>query len=437
MVIKALLLMGGSGERFGSDLPKQFHRISGKKVYLHTLEKFLKSGLFNEILLVVPEKWIETVQTELPEGPIKTVMGGTTRQHSSYLGLLACGPETNFVVIHDAVRPFVSQKILKENVEAVQIHEAIDTCIPSADTLIHKSQEDEILTIPNRSEYMRGQTPQSFSYPLILKAHLCALGGNASDDCQLILHYVKDKKIKVVYGEESNIKITTELDLFLAEQLFRLQPSPQLLAKKSLKGKKYIITGGTGGIGSALHKILHKEGAEVIVISPSAPQFPADLTNSETARSLFETLGPVDGLINSLGCFQFKEVSALQPLEIEKLIDVNLIGLIFSSKYAQIKEKGHIVNIASSSYSKGRKNYAIYSAAKAAVVNFTQGLAEERLDLCINALIPQRTNTTMRQTHFPHEDPSTLLSPEAVAESILNLLQQDAVTGSIIEVRQR
>jgi len=221
MIIKAIILMGGSGSRFGSDQPKQFHYISDKKIYIHTLERFLESGLFDEIILVSPEGWIEKIREELPSGPILLIKGGRTRQESSYLGLLACGKNTDFVSIHDAVRPFVSQKILKANIEAVKTFQAVNTCIPSTDTLIHKSSDETVLSIPSRSDYMRAQTPQSFAYSLILRAHECTIEKNASDDCQLLLR--QGHTIKIVQGDESNMKITNPLDLFLAEQLFRLQ----------------------------------------------------------------------------------------------------------------------------------------------------------------------------------------------------------------------
>ena len=96
-----------------------------------------------------------------------------------------------------------------------------------------------------------------------------------------------------------------------------------------------------------------------------------------------------------------------------------------------------IVNIASSSYVRGRKNYAVYASAKAAVVNFTQGLAEEREDLLINAIVPQRTLTPMRVDNFPDEHPSTLLNPEEVAREIINLLKHNSLTGTLIEIRKK
>jgi ribitol-5-phosphate 2-dehydrogenase (NADP+) / D-ribitol-5-phosphate cytidylyltransferase len=437
---KAILLMGGEGARFKSDLPKQFHRISGKKVYLHTLDTFIKSELFEEIILVCQSKWISEVKEELKSfSNIKIVPGGSTRQESSYLGLLACGQTTKIVVIHDAVRPFVSREILQKNVEAALLYQAVDTCIPSADTIVHSSSGEFIDSIPNRSEYLRGQTPQSFSYPLIVEAHKRALSQgltNSSDDCRLVLDF--GKKIHIVSGEERNIKITTELDLFLAEQLLRLPATlPSHKNNASLTGKRFIITGGTGGIGQAIVSLLQKEGAHPLVVSKSSFDHPADLTSYTETTNVFEKIGPVDGLINCVGLLKNKAFSELSHQEIEELIAVNLKTLLFSCKAAQIKEGGHIVNIASSSYFKGRKGTSIYSSTKAAVVNFSQALAEERPDIAVNVVVPQRTLTKMRKENFPNEEETLLLSPDKVAEAIVELLKQKEVTGNILEVRNR
>jgi ribitol-5-phosphate 2-dehydrogenase (NADP+) / D-ribitol-5-phosphate cytidylyltransferase len=223
--ITAILLMGGTGSRFNSALPKQFHLLSGKKIYLYALETFLKSSLFKEIILVCHPNWIEEVKEEVGSyrRAIRVIPGSSTRQESSFLGLMACQETApDFVVIHDAVRPFVSQEILQANVEGVLLHSAINTCIPSTDTLIRKSN-DCILEIPQRSEYMRGQTPQSFAYPLIVEAHHRTCLKNSSDDCRLI--FEQDHPITIVAGDEKNLKITTEFDLLIAQQMIFKKPS--------------------------------------------------------------------------------------------------------------------------------------------------------------------------------------------------------------------
>jgi len=445
--IKGILLLAGEGKRFGHAMPKQFLFLSGKKIYLHTLTTFIKTEAFEEIILVCHRDWIDTVKEEtaeeFPLSPVRVVEGGNTRQLSSFLGLLACGDKTEIVVIHDAVRPFVSSKIIFDNIEAAKKYQAVDTCIPSADTIIHSKDTGNIDSIPPRHEYFRGQTPQSFSYHLILEAHRLAQTKhffNASDDCRLVLE--SGHPVHMVEGDESNIKITSELDLFLAEQLFRLQVSslPSQASQQSLKGKCFAITGGTGGIGRAIARLLEQEGASVFLISLSSPYFSADLTSYEQAHAIFEHIyqkyGALDGLINSIGILCVKQLSALTKSEIEQLIDVNFKSIVYSSKCAQLKKGGHVINISSSACFRGRKDFAVYSAAKAAVVNFSQGFALEHPDLNVNVIVPQRTDTSLRRQHFPEEDPSTLLSPESVAEAVVSLLKQSKLTGCLIEVKR-
>lgn len=445
--IKAILLMGGCGERFGSSTPKQFHPLAGKKVYLHTVEIFLSSQLFDEIILVVSKTWLKVVKDDLSAylgTPLTVVEGGLTRQESSLKGLLSCDPHTRVAVIHDAVRPFISHSTLKDNVEkALQFH-AVDTCIPSTDTLVYAPVPTLIEQIPIRSHYLRGQTPQSFNYKLILAAHQHAEKTgwkNQSDDCSLVLNY--GHPVHIVQGSEENIKITSELDLFLAEQLLRLKHTSCPLDKQqvSLQGKRIAVTGGMGGIGSQICQLLEKEGAIPLIISRSAPTYKADLCSSQETKNLFDLLstryGPLDGLINSIGYLKTNPLETLSEEEIRNHITTNLTSIIYCCKYVKLKKGGHIINIASSSYIRGKKNYTVYSSTKAALINFTQGLSEERKELFINALVPQRTDTPLRLSNFPGEDPATLLNPIEVAQAAIRLLKQRSLTGSTVEVRQK
>jgi ribitol-5-phosphate 2-dehydrogenase (NADP+) / D-ribitol-5-phosphate cytidylyltransferase len=439
--ISALLLLGGSGSRFGSSLPKQFHRLSGKKIYFYALEALIQSSLFDEILLVCHKDWKEEIAQETKEWPfIRVVEGGNTRQESSYRGLLQCSTP-DLVLIHDGVRPFVSQRILFDNMQQALLHGAVDTCIASFDTIIHSEDQLSLTSIPERKTLLRGQTPQTFSYPLILSAHKRALEKNLchiSDDCRLVVEM--GKKVFIVPGEETNIKITSPLDLFLAEQILRLHPQSVRPHSMSLKDKHYLVIGGSGGIGQQISSFLKKEGAIVSSASKSGSLYPLDLRDPKSIESFFSSFhqrfGPIDGLIHSAGYLKVKPLSLLSYEEMEEMIQVNFTGLVYSCKLAQIKEKGHIINIASSSFSRGRKEQAIYSASKAAVVNFTQALAEERPSLFVNALIPQRTQTPMRKTNFPNENPSELLSPEEVAKALIDLLK-NSLTGSILEVKKQ
>ncbi len=438
-MITGVLLLGGEGQRFGRTTPKQFLPLSGKQIYLYTLEVFQKSPHIDQIILVCHPRFVEVLQKETTA---TVISGGKTRQESSYLGLLACGQDTEYVIIHDGVRPFITQKIITDNITAVKQFDAVDTCIPSADTIVHAKSNTQITSIPTRSEYLRGQTPQSFKYDLIMRSHEKArkLGmKNISDDCQLVLNL--KKKVHIVPGSDRNIKITTEFDLFIAEQLLRQSETIYIGdSTELLKNKVYAISGGSGGIGQALAKKLQNEGATVLILSKTAPLYTVDLTNHEETKQTFkkisQTYGGIDGLINCVGLLKIQDFAKLTSDDIDQIINVNLKSVLYCCKHVKVKAKGHLINMASSSYNRGRKSYALYSAAKAAVVNFTQGLAEEMPEHFVNSIVPARTHTKMRTNNFALEDPLTLLKPEEVADQIIAFLKTGTSTGTILEIKK-
>lgn len=219
--IAAIILLGGQGIRCQKSIPKQFALLGDKKLYLHTLETFAQIPSIDEIILVCHPDFIDSVKAEIPPYtiPINVIAGGKTRQNSSYRGLQQCNKNVDFVVVHDGARPFISKKIIEENIEKAFLHGAVDTCIPSADTIVH-GIDDKIINIPNRKQYLRGQTPQSFAYNIVMEAHQHAIKQkitNATDDCQLVL--ALDYPIVIVEGEEQNLKVTTEHDFLLAEKI--------------------------------------------------------------------------------------------------------------------------------------------------------------------------------------------------------------------------
>ena len=206
MKIAAIILLGGRSERFSQTTLKQYTLLRDKPLFQHAYDTFVGSGLFSEVILVTREP--------LPD--FSSVPAGETRQESVYNGLRALDPDTEYVMVHDGVRPFVSIEIIQRNIDAVEKYKAVNTCIATHDT-INIAREGKIDSIPKRSSCMRGQTPQTFSYPLLLEAHEKGKGENAPDDCSLVL--ALGHPIKIVEGAEENFKITTALDLAFAEAL--------------------------------------------------------------------------------------------------------------------------------------------------------------------------------------------------------------------------
>lgn len=214
----AILLMGGKGERFGNDIPKQFSLLMGQPLYTYALDIFLSVNLFDKILLVIPTEYKDTI--DIKNSRVQCITGGKTRQESVYNALQASPTNTDFVVIHDIARPFVSKKIILDNIEAVQQHAAVDTCYPATDTIVQSLDEKFIHSVLIRNEMYLGQTPQSFSYSLLLKAHQKAQKEgilNATDDCQLVQRL--DFPIFMVLGSKDNFKITEHKDLDYAQFL--------------------------------------------------------------------------------------------------------------------------------------------------------------------------------------------------------------------------
>lgn len=432
----AILLMSGNGSRFQARLPKQFCHLSGKPLYQYAFKELRACKALSPIVLVCHPDYLQEVKAFVGDEAI-VIPGGETRQESSYLGLLACqGAE--YVLIHDAVRPFVSKRIVQDNLEKVQVAGAVDTCIPSHDTLVQTDGHHLLEKIPDRTRLLRGQTPQTFRYSLILDAHqkARALGiTNAFDDCSLVLRL--GHPVTVVAGSDENIKVTTAMDLDLAELVLRRQKIVGLDANSQLTGKRYLVVGGNGGIGRMICKKLHDAGAFAYPLSRSTSPYSANISNEGELKDVFSKISqPFDGLINSAGYLKAGFVRTADAEEIRRQWEVNFLGVVFACKHVPLVPGGHILNIASSSYVRGRGGCAIYAASKAAVVNFTQALSEEHPEWSVNALVPQRTKTRLRIENFPGEAPDLLLDPEEVAKAVLAILRTEGMTGQVIEVKK-
>ncbi len=219
--VGAIILMGGTGIRFGSAIPKQFLVLGEKPIYRYSLDTLLDLNVFDEIILVCHSDWQSCVLSEIKASigleSIRVISGGETRQKSSFAGLCAFSTPPDIVLIHDAVRPFITPKIVADNLMAAIAYGAADTCIPSFDTLVYAPNRKVIASIPKREDFQRGQTPQTFRFDWILEAHQRADSkgiSNATDDCTLVA--AAGRSIAIVPGDEMNFKITSEFDLILA-----------------------------------------------------------------------------------------------------------------------------------------------------------------------------------------------------------------------------
>lgn len=229
----AVVLAGGSGSRMGMvDRPKQFIDIYGKPVIIHTLEAFEINSGIDAICVICVKEWQDDLAMWLKEYDIRKVKwianAGSSRQESSLNALNAIKDDVSdedYVIIHDAARPLVSQKIINENIEKVKEYGACDTVIPAHDTVIRSLDEKTLDSIPARKELYLGQTPQSFKYSIVRKAYddYFALDEDKrpvmTDDCGLVLH--SGIEIGMAMGDKLNMKITTMEDLLLVKSIVR------------------------------------------------------------------------------------------------------------------------------------------------------------------------------------------------------------------------
>lgn len=445
----AILLASGSGERARLSMPKQFLKVAGKTVFEHTLDIFENHQRIDSIVLVVSSDTRMMVEELVLRGRYgkvrEIVLGGASRRESSAAGIAAVSDDQAKVLVHDIVRPLLDSATIVRCIDALDFYDAVDTAIPSADTIIERATDGTIAHIPDRSTLRLGQTPQAFRAGLLRRAHLLASNDNevkVTDDCGLVVSYAL-APVAIVDGDVNNIKITYPSDIYLADRLFQLRS--RVLANGGdgldLQGKNVVIFGGSRGIGESVARLASALGATVHSFSRSEgvdvalpDQVRAALRQSEDAS------GAIDIVINTAGVLRQGLLEGTSYESIAEQIGSNLTGSIVVAKESfpfLVPRRGSIVLFASSSYTRGRARSCVYSATKAAVVNLAQGLAQEFAGpgVRINVINPERTATPMRSENFGVEPASQLLDTEVVARATLSLAISP-VTGEVLDVRK-
>lgn len=232
MKYAAIVLSAGSGKRMGSDIPKQYLNIYEKPVIYYSLKAFEESDV-SEVILVAGEHDIEYCRTQIVEkyqlAKVKAIVpGGKERYDSVYEGLKAIG-QADYVLIHDGARPMLTQEIIRRSLETVKKESACVVGMPVKDTIKVSDENGFSKQTPDRKSLWQVQTPQSFSYPLILAAYekleweLLKRENELptiTDDAMVAEFFMK-QKIKLIEGSYENIKITTPEDLLIAESFLK------------------------------------------------------------------------------------------------------------------------------------------------------------------------------------------------------------------------
>lgn len=454
MRIHALLLAGGDGDRFGAHLPKQFVRLAGEQILVRSARGVAAAGV-DRLVVVAHPSWLAETEAALARAgltvPTSVVAGGATRNESTRAGLASlAADDDDIVLVHDAVRPLVPVDVVRRSIAPIAAGDAdaTDTVIPSADTLVIVDG-DIVREIPDRARFRRGQTPQTFRASVLARAYAAAAAAgdlSATDDCSLVLRYVPDARIAAVAGDEVNLKITTPIDLVMADRMLQLRLlDPDVVAAvapvRALAGARMLVIGGTNGIGRAIADAAARQGASVAVDGRSMGLDVRDAAMvAERVDRAAAELGGLDHVLCTAGVLHVGPVADRTPADLAEVIDVNVTGTLNVARAAfphVCRSRGSFTAFASSSFTHGRPQYVAYSASKAAVVNLVQGLAEEwgGQGIRVNAVSPERTDTPMRRRAFPDEPAAGLLLPDDVASATLRLLGTD-LTGQVFDVRR-
>jgi len=419
----AIILAGGKGERFGGEVPKQFVILHGRRVMDYAIKAFEQHPDIHQIVVVVPANWEAAIAAEYPQHQI--VLGGETRRESSFNGLKACPKDTAKVLLHDAARPFLDYDTIQRVLDALDAADAVDTTIPATDTIV-QVEAGLITSMPVRDYLYQGQTPQGFRYPVICQAHKSVFV-ETTDDIRLV------KELGVpcvaVEGSRFNFKITSSNDLYMAERVTQINAA-KTAQTPDLTGKKALILGGTGGIGSALVKALTERHAVVTAVGSEI-----DLAQKSLPTSLEQDW---DIIVHSAGIFIKKPFAELSIAEWDQVMAVNLRSAFLVAKLAHktMHHGGWLTFIGSSSSHRGRTSQSVYAASKAALNNLTQSLSAEFFDrqIRVNCINPPRTDTPMRHRAFPNENRQLLADPNLVAQDILKYCAGPE-TGHIVNLK--
>ncbi len=452
----AVILAGGIGSRLNAGVPKQFLKVAGMSVIEHTISAFERHPQIDEIAVVVNDAYQQKMSSYIVKNDFKKVKrilaSGAERYHSSLSAISAYsidGEECN-LIFHDAVRPLISASVISDVVTALETYDAVDVAIPTADTIIKVSAGSIIEDIPNRKTLMRGQTPQGFKLSVIKRAYDIALADPnfvTTDDCGVVMKYLPEVKVGVVAGEGANMKLTYQEDFYLIEKLFQLKTTDLLhyeltdRERAILNGKVIVIFGASSGIGADLVDVCKECGAHVHGFSRSLTG--TDVTSVESVRKALASVndkeGRIDCVVDTAAVLHKEPLNAMAYEQIYEAIDINYKGMVIVAKesFEYLKaSKGALMFYTSSSYTRGRMNYTIYSSTKCATVNFVQAIAEEWVTygIRVHCINPERTKTPMRVRNFGVEDESTLLKSIVVAQVSAKVLASD-ITGQVVDVK--
>ena len=224
--VTAIILSAGKGRRMNSDISKQYMLFLGKPIIYYTIRAFLDSNV-DDIILVTGSEDVDFVKEGIlckygMTEKVKVVEGGKERFDSSYNGIMAAA-DADYVLIHDGARPCILPESINTLIEHVKKNDACIMGVPVKDTIKVVDKDNNVEDTPDRNTLWQVQTPQAFKRNVIIEAYEKMYDSgdkNITDDSMVVENY-SDKKVEIVMGDYSNIKVTTPEDMGLLEAFLK------------------------------------------------------------------------------------------------------------------------------------------------------------------------------------------------------------------------
>lgn len=224
-----VVFAGGVGSRMGKgSIPKQFLKLYGKPILIHTLEKFENCSLIDDIVVSCLSDWMPHLEKLIVDYGLKKVRkivpGGKTGQGSIFNGLSALKEfvvsDDDIVLVHDGVRPLVDEELIKENIDSVKRFGSAITSSHVTETIVSVDKSDNINNIFQRADVRYAKAPQSFYFKDLFRAHEKALKDgktNFIDSSSLMTYY--GARLHVIDCSSDNVKVTTPKDYYVLKAL--------------------------------------------------------------------------------------------------------------------------------------------------------------------------------------------------------------------------
>lgn len=423
-----VILAGGIGTRFDSNIPKQYMKLNGQEVIAYSISAFKRSTQIDSFVVVVDAQEFESKNIE-NKYEVICIRGGETRNQSLYNAIIYIReniPECRKVLFHEAARPFIKPEILDIYFNELDYCDAIITAAKITDSIGNYNQ-----WYVDRKEFYLIQAPEAFDFNIISKHFL-----PNSNITATIQQLPSNIRLKKYFDFKNNLKITFPEDLFLAEQLIKLQyyHKNKLNETDYSKLDKVLIFGGSGGIGSQLVQNFKENNVQFI--APSHREL--DL-NDITVEKLNRYLGEFkpDVIIN-LAATSISDSDGIIE-NFETVFNVNLKSNLVFIEYARtLNKRVNLVLLSSSSSTKGRENITLYSASKVALNSIVESLSGRMYEkgIYINGIVPEKINTPLiSKLHKKSIKINEMLDIEEVLDAILYYSSCDEY-GQLVHVRK-